>query len=39
MVHGDQQQTVDATSADVDVCLKFFINSDASDVTVPSTFN
>jgi len=35
-VHGDQQQMTDATSADVDVCLKFSINSDASDVTVCS---
>ena len=36
MVHGDQQQMADPTSADVDVCLKFSINSDASDVTVCS---
>lgn len=35
-VHGDQQQMVDPTSADVDVCLKFSINSGASDVTVCS---
>ena len=38
-VHGDRQQIVDAMSSDVDVCLKFSINSDACDVTVPSTFN
>jgi hypothetical protein len=35
-VHGDQQQMSYATSADMDVCLKFSINSDASDVTVCS---
>lgn len=38
MVHGDQQQIVDARSADVDVCLKFSINSDASDGTVCSKY-
>ena len=35
-VHGDQQQMADPTSADVDVCHKFSINSDASHVTVCS---